>query len=130
MPTRVGRCRFTAIRKRAILLRHPFESFQPVVELMQQAAADPSVETISATLYRTDRAGSPIVAALVDAVRRGKRVRVVIELKARFDERRNAEWARTLKAAGAQVIHAPAGLKVHAKMLLIGRREGNHVRRY
>jgi len=121
---------FTAIRQHDILLHHPFESFQPVVDLLQQAAVDPAVESISATLYRTDRGESQIVEALVDAARRGKHVRAIVELKARFDERRNAEWARTLKAAGAQVVHAPAGLKVHAKMLLIGRREGNQLRRY
>ena len=128
--TEIGPCMFTAIRRRDILLHHPFESFQPVIDLLRQAAADPAVESISATLYRTDRGQSPVVDALVDAARRGKHVRVIVELKARFDERRNAECARALKAAGAQVIHGPAGLKVHAKMLLIGRREGTHLRRY
>ena len=130
IPPTVGPCMFTAIRRSDILLHHPFESFQPVVDLLRQAAADPAVERISATLYRTDRGQSPVVDALLDAARRGKHVRVIVELKARFDERHNAEWARALNAAGAQVIHAPAGLKVHAKMLLIGRREGTHLRRY
>jgi len=130
MPARVGTCLFSAIRKGDILLHHPFESFQPVIDLLRQAVADPEVETICATLYRTDRRDSPVAEALLDAARRGKRVCVVVELKARFDERRNAEWSRELKAAGAQVVHAPAGLKVHAKMLLIERREGNHLRRY
>jgi polyphosphate kinase len=130
VPARVGTCLFTAIRTGDILLHHPFESFQPVIALLRQAAADPAVETICATLYRTDRRESPIVEALLDAARRGKRVCVVVELKARFDERRNAEWSRELKAAGAQVVHAPAALKVHAKMLLIERREGTHLRRY
>ncbi len=130
IPPTVGPCMFTAIRRNDILLHHPFESFQPVIELLRQAAADPAVKSISATLYRTDRGQSPVVDALLDAARRGKRVRVIVELKARFDERHNAEWARALNAAGAQVIHAPAGLKVHAKMLLIGRREGTRLRRY
>ncbi len=127
---RIGPCMFASIRNSDILLHHPFESFRPVIELLRQAAADPAVEAISATLYRTDRGNSPVIEALIDAARRGKHVRVVVELKARFDERWNAEWARALKAAGAQVIHAPAGLKVHAKMLMIERREGNRVRRY
>jgi polyphosphate kinase len=130
IPPTVGPCMFTSIRRGDILLHHPFESFQPVIDLLRQAAADPAVERISATLYRTDRGQSPLVDALLDAARRGKHVRVIVELKARFDERHNAEWARALNAAGAQVIHAPAGLKVHAKMLLIGRREGTHLRRY
>jgi len=127
---RIGSCMFTSIRNGDILLHHPFESFRPVIDLLRQAAADPAVEAISATLYRTDRGNSPVIEALIDAARRGKRVRAVVELKARFDERWNAEWARALTAAGAQVIHAPAGLKVHAKMLVIERREGNRVRRY
>src|SRR5262245_1097945 len=127
---RIGPCMFTSIRNGDILLHHPFESFRPVIELLRQAAADPGVETISATLYRTDRGNSPVVEGLIEAARGGKRVRVVVELKARFDERWNAEWARALRAAGAQVIHAPAGLKVHAKMLLVERREGNCLRRY
>ena len=130
IPPTVGPCMFTAIRRSDILLHHPFESFQPVIDLLRQAAADPAVERISVTLYRTDRGQSPVVDALLDAARRGKHVRVIVELKARFDERQNAEWARALNAAGAQVIHAPAGLKVHAKMLLIGRREGTRLRRY
>ena len=125
-----GGCMFTAIRRGDILLHHPFESFQPVVELLRQAAGDPEVVSISATIYRTDRGESPIVDALIAAAQRGKQVRVVVELKARFDERRNAEWACELRAAGAQVIHAPVGLKVHAKAVLIVRREGDHVTRY
>jgi polyphosphate kinase len=129
-PARIGPCMFTSIRNGDILLHHPFESFRPVIDLLRQAAADPGVEAISATLYRTDRGNSPVIEALIDAARRGKHVRVVVELKARFDELWNAEWARALKVAGAQVIHAPAGVKVHAKMLVIDRREGTRVRRY
>jgi len=127
---RIGSCMFTSIRNGDILVHHPFESFRPVIDLLRQAAADPAVEAISATLYRTDRGSSPVVEALIDAARRGKRIRAVVELKARFDELWNAEWARALTAAGAQVIHAPAGLKVHAKMLVIERREANRLRRY
>ncbi len=118
-PVRIGACMFASIRSGDILLHHPFESFRPVIDLVRQAAVDPDVEAISATLYRTDRGNSPVVEALVEAARGGKRVRVVVELKARFDEGWNAEWARALRGAGAQVIHAPAGLKVHAKMLLV-----------
>ncbi|PYR69112.1 MAG: hypothetical protein DMF88_07085 [Acidobacteria bacterium] len=126
----VGPDLFAAIRRHDILLHHPFESFQPVVDFLRQAAIDPAVERISATLYRTDRVESPVLEALLEAARRGKDVRVIVELKARFDERRNAEWSQALDAAGARVIHAPAGLKVHAKMLLVERSEGNDVRRY
>jgi len=129
-PARIGACMFASIRSGDILLHHPFESFRPVIDLVRQAAVDPDVEAISATLYRTDRGNSPVVEALIEAARGGKRVRVVVELKARFDERWNAEWARALRGAGAEVIHAPAGLKVHAKMLLVERREGNCLRRY
>jgi polyphosphate kinase len=125
-----GSCVFAVMRVRDILLHHPFESFQPVIDLVRQAAADPAVERISATLYRTDRGESPIVEALVEAARRGKDVRVIVELKARFDERHNAEWARTLTAAGAKVVHAPVGLKVHAKLMVIERREAGRLRRY
>jgi polyphosphate kinase len=129
-PARTRSCMFASIRDGDILLHHPFESFRPVIDLVRQAAADSAVEAISATLYRTDRGNSPVIDALIDAARRGKRVRVVVELKARFDERINAEWARALHAAGAQVLHAPAGLKVHAKMLAIARREDRRLRRY
>src|SRR5262249_12230504 len=91
---------FTAIRRGDILLHHPFESFQPVIDILRQAASDPDVVSVSATIYRTDRDASPIVDALIAAAQRGKQVRVVIELKARFDERRNAEWSCELRAAG------------------------------
>jgi polyphosphate kinase len=129
-PARIGPCLFSSIRNGDILLHHPFDSFRPVIDLVSHAATDEKVEAISATLYRTDRGHSPVLEALIDAARRGKRVRVVVELKARFDERWNAEWAGALQVAGAQVVHAPAGLKVHAKMLVIERREGSRIRRY
>jgi polyphosphate kinase len=97
-----GGCLFTAIRRGDILLHHPFESFQPVIDLLRQAANDPDVVSISATIYRTDRGESPILDALIAAAQRGKDVRVVVELKARFDERRNAEWSCELRAGGAR----------------------------
>ncbi len=125
-----SRCRFAAIRSGDILLHHPYESFQPVVDLFRQAASDPHVLSISTTLYRTDRYESPIAEALLEAARVGKKVRVVVELQARFDELRNAEWTRRFRAAGAEVCHSPARFKVHAKLTLIERREGDVVRRY
>ncbi len=129
-PRRAGGCMFAAIRTGDILLHHPYESFQPVVDLLRQAVDDPDVLSISTTLYRTDRGESPFVEALLDAARRGKQVCVIVELTARFDERRNAEWARALKAAGVRVFHPSAGLKGHAKTTLIVRREGDDTRRY
>jgi polyphosphate kinase len=118
-----------AARERDILLHHPYESFQPVVEMIRQAARDPDVVRISLTLYRTDRE-SPVVHALLDAVRQGKQVRVLVELNARLDEHRNVNWWRIFEQAGASVFPSPAGLKVHAKMALIERHEANRLRRY
>ena len=120
---------FSVLREGDLLLHHPFDSFQPVVDLVKQAARDPDVLGISMTLYRTDRE-SPIAHALLDAARHGKRVRVVVELTARFDEERNASWARRLSDGGVLVSFAPHGLKVHTKMALIERHEGTRVRRY
>ena len=118
-----------AARDRDILFHHPYESFQPIVEMIKQAADDPAVVSISTTLYRTDRE-SPFVHALVDAVRRGRQVRVLIELNARLDEHRNVNWWRTFEEAGAQVFAFNPGLKVHAKMTLIARQEERGIRRY
>jgi len=129
-PRLASGCIFAAIRMGDILLHHPYESFQPVVDLLRQAVDDPDVVSISTTLYRTDRRESPIVEALADAAHRGKDVRVIVELTARFDEHLNAEWARLLKAAGADVFHSRAGRKVHAKQTLIVRRERDRIRRY
>ena len=120
---------FDAIRKRPILLHHPFQNFSPVVDLMRQAAKDPQVLAIRQTLYRTG-ANSEIVEALADAARRGKEVTAVVELRARFSEAENLELASRLQEAGVIVVYGVVGYKTHAKMILIVRREEGRLRRY
>jgi polyphosphate kinase len=120
---------FGLIRKEDQLLHHPFDSFQPVIEFLRKAAKDPDVLAIKMTLYRMG-GNSPVVDALLEAVENGKQVAVLVELKARFDEESNIEWARALEREGVHVVYGLLGLKVHSKVTLIVRREGDQIRRY
>ena len=120
---------FTAIKRKDILLQHPYESFDPVLQLIDEAAADPDVVAIKQILYRTAK-NSAIIKALIKAAESGKHVTVLVELKARFDEARNLERAEDLLRAGAQIIYGVRGLKTHAKICLVMRRESAHMVRY
>ena len=124
-----GAADFAAIQQKDILLHHPYESFTPIVTLLENAAEDPDVLAIKMTLYRTS-GDSPVINALIQAARNEKQVTVLVELKARFDEANNIAWAKKMEEAGIHVVYGLVGLKTHCKTLLLVRREGGHLRSY
>jgi len=120
---------FERLKQGELLLHHPFESFEPVVQFLREAVDDPDVLAIRQTIYRTGEQ-SELMELLIEAARRGKEVTAVVELKARFDEEANINWADRLEAVGAQVVYGVVGLKTHAKLLLVTRREADGLHRY
>ncbi len=124
-----GKNIFDVIAQQDILLHHPFDAFDPVLDFINQAAVDPNVLGIKQTLYRVS-GNSPVIASLINAAEAGKQVTVLVELKARFDEENNIIWARRLEKAGCHVIYGLVGLKTHSKITLILRRESNNIKRY
>src|SRR6267143_828632 len=120
---------FDVMRRQDVLVHHPYDGFEPIVDLVEEAARDPQVLAMKITLYRTS-GDSPIVEALIDAATAGKQVTAIVELRARFDEAANIQWARRLEEAGAHVIYGVVGLKTHCKAILIVRRDTDQLRRY